>query len=443
MIKVLNKYKSSTFEYIYMVVMVIYMAQMTPETSRMVGQLSGNPIPFLLPIILTAILIKHHPISFKSIPLIKILTIISIWSIAIIIKEKLYNTEDLSYIFFLYYAIFIAYIHAQIYGKRLFLYYEDILTKFCYIAFFFWGLAVIIPGTASFFRLFPETSYGNNILYLFCWMDPAKGQVSSSIIRNAGCSWEPGRFAIMILPAIFFNISRNGIKFKRNKNIIILLLTLLSTQSTTGYSICMFLYAYFFISHINIRYILISIFLISPIIYGISQLDFMKNKISSQLDIENSIEQTEKSINYASITYKDYEYRGSLGRFQAIYFEWKNIINDPLLGYSRNTRHSYFSENISTNFVLTGGIIKLFGQYGIPLGLFLYCILFYSSIKIATMFHYKQKLALGFIILLSSISYITFCVPIFTTFWFYGYFYKRKKSLHFNKRAVPSWNGSN
>jgi len=132
MIKVLNKYKSSTFEYIYMVIMIIYMAQMTPETSRMIGQLSGNPIPFLFPIILTAILIRRHPISFKSISLVKILAIISIWSIAIVIKEQLFNAEELSYIFFLYYAIIIAYIHVQIYGKRLFIYYEDILVKICY-----------------------------------------------------------------------------------------------------------------------------------------------------------------------------------------------------------------------------------------------------------------------------------------------------------------------
>lgn len=442
MIKVLDRYKSPTFEYIYMIIMIIYMAQMTPETGRMVGQLSGNPIPFLIPIVSTAILIRRHPITFINNRLIKILTIISIWSIAIVIKKKLYNTENLSYIFFLYYAIIIAFIHAQIYGKRLFLYYEDILTKLCLIALLLWMLAVLIPSSSSIFRLFPETSYGNNILYLFCWMDPTKGQISSGIIRNAGCSWEPGRFAIMVLPAIYFNLSRIGIKFKQNRNIFILLGALLSTQSTTGFSTCLLLYIFFFIKHLNLRYIFLSIIVIVPIIYGVIQLDFMKDKIVKQLDVKSSLHQLEESINYAAVTYNDYEYRGSLERFQAIYFEWKNVINDPLLGYSRNTRHSYFSTNISTHFVLTGGVVKLLGQYGIPLGLFLYYMLFYSSIKIATMFHYKRKFAFGFIILLSSISYITFCIPIFTTFWFYGYFYKKEQGLHFNKRTIPSRNGS-
>ena len=56
--------KYGWFEIFYMLVMVIYMAQATPETGRMIGGLSGNPIPFLLPIILTYILWKKHPISF-------------------------------------------------------------------------------------------------------------------------------------------------------------------------------------------------------------------------------------------------------------------------------------------------------------------------------------------------------------------------------------------
>lgn len=426
MVKVLNKYKSRTFEYIYMVVMIIYMAQMTPDTSRMIGQLSGNPIPLLFPIILTVVLIKRHPISLKNVSLIKILIVISIWSIAIILKEELYSTEELSYIFFLYYAIIIAYIHIQIYGKKLFLYYEDILTKFCFIALFFWILAVVIPGTASIFRLFPETSYGNNILYLFCWMDPVKGQVSSGIIRNAGCSWEPGRFAIMILPAIYFNLSRKGINFKRNKNIIVLLATLLSTQSTTGISICLILYLLFFVKQLTPRYKFSGIIVMLPILYGIMQLDFMAQKIEDQLNVKSTLPQLEESMNYAAKTYKDYEYRGSLGRFQAIYFEWKNIIEDPLLGYGRNTNNSYFKEKISTHFELTGGIIKLIGQYGIPLGLFMYYILFKSSIQIAHSFRFKNKYAFGIIITLSSISYITFCIPIFTTFWFYGYFNKKQ-----------------
>ena len=58
--------KYGRFEIFYMLVMVIYMAQATPETGRMIGGLSGNPIPFLLPIILTYMLWRKYPISFNN-----------------------------------------------------------------------------------------------------------------------------------------------------------------------------------------------------------------------------------------------------------------------------------------------------------------------------------------------------------------------------------------
>lgn len=59
-------HKYGKFEMFYMFVIVIYMAQATPETSRMIGGISGNPIPLLLPMILTFILLKKNPISFNN-----------------------------------------------------------------------------------------------------------------------------------------------------------------------------------------------------------------------------------------------------------------------------------------------------------------------------------------------------------------------------------------
>lgn len=61
--------KRNSFEYIYMVVMIIYMAQMTSDTSRMVGGISGNPIPLLLPIVLSIILVIRNPIKNGTIGL--------------------------------------------------------------------------------------------------------------------------------------------------------------------------------------------------------------------------------------------------------------------------------------------------------------------------------------------------------------------------------------
>ena len=426
MINVLNTFRIKKFEYAYLIVMIIYMAQMHKATSRMFSTISGDPIPFLLPIVLTIILLTRNPISFYSKKLFTILSIITIWSICIIIKEQLYSIQELSYLFFLYYAVIIAYIHNQIYGYRILLLYEDILTKLCIISIILWIPSVILPNImSSFFHNFPDVGYGRNFLYLFNWMDPAKGQISI-LIRNAGCSWEPGRFAIMVVLAIYINLSREGIKFKGNRNIFILLFALLSTQSTTGFSIVLLLYTIFFIKTISFKYLFGSIILIFPIIYGISKLDFMYSKIQDQLEVKSSLDNLQKSIDYSEQVQDKGLYRGSLNRFQAIYFEYKNILEDPILGYSRNTEHSFFNKNISSNFVLTGGILKLLGQFGLPIGLFFYYVLYQSSIAISRDSKVKRKYALFLLFVLSSISYVIFCIPIFTTFWFYEYFNKKK-----------------
>lgn len=416
--KFLKKY--GRFEVFYMLVMVIYMAQATPETGRMVGTLSGNPIPFLLPIILTYILWRKHPISFNDRKFYLVLVIYGIWAICSLIKYGIYTTEELSYHFFMVYAIVIAYIHNKIYGYTLVPIYEQILVFFCKIAIGGWLIAVLIPASSSFFHLFPETAFGNHVLYLFNWMDPTKGQIYSGIIRNAGCSWEPGRFAIMVTLAIFCNLCQNGIKFRNNKNIWWLLIALVTTQSTTGYLTALVLYTIFVVKKFNFKYISLFILVMIPVIYGLMQLDFMAEKIDDRFKINEVNERFLESEAYYS-RHEGLDRHIALDRFQSIYFEWKNFLNDPILGYSRDFRKSLFAQSFISDYGLTGGLVSILSQYGIFLGLFIYYLLFHSSFCISRQFKYNKKYVLAICLILSSISYPIFGIPIFTTFWFYGF----------------------
>ena len=407
--------------------MIIYMAQATPETSRMVGSLSGNPIPFIIPIILTLILYKKHPISFKNKNLYKVLLIYTIWAICSLVKYNIFTTEEYSYHFFMIYAILIAYIHNRIYGGKMIPIYENLLVLLSKISIILWLFAVFAPFSSSFFRLFPETRYGNSVIYLFTWMDPVKGQIYSGILRNAGCSWEPGRFAIMITLAIFCNLCQYDIKFKHNKNIWWLLIALATTQSTTGYSITIILYIIFLIKKINIKYIVIAISIMLPTAYLILQFDFMSKKIITKIQEAQNISRLEQQFHWNSLHNKENTYLGSIDRFDAIVFEWQNVLNDPLLGYSRNTNHSYFSKNITSNYTLANGLIKTLGMYGCILGCYFFYLLYYSSSVIAASNKSPRKIALFTLFCLSAISYQILSVPIFTSFWFYGYFNKNKQ----------------
>lgn len=427
MMNVLKKNPIDAFEYLYMVVMVIYTAQMTEQTARMVGNLSGDPIPFLIPIVLTIILLHRNRISFDSSHLRNLMLVFLLWSIVVLIKNRtLFVTQELSYHFFLFYGILIAFIHVRVFGKKLFYLYEDIMAKLSYLPIFFWLIGLMFPElVANFFHQFQSTVFGNNFLYIYNWMDPAKGQIYL-IPRNAGFSWEPGRYSIMLTLAICFNLYRNGIRFRDNKQLIILLVALASTQSTTGYATVLILFLLFYIKKMTIKKLL-GVALLSPLLLMIANLDFMSNKIESQMDVDSSISSLEVSFDYAEKTRDEGEYRGSLDRFTAMYYEWENVKNDPILGYGLNAHNSYFYKQISTNFVLTGGIVKILGQYGIIIGLFIYFLAYKSSVKISKEMPYPSKYAFFFWLMMSSVSYVVFLIPVFTACWLWGIFAEEKR----------------
>ena len=428
MIKILDNFIYPIYEYLYLFVMVIYMAQMTPDTGRMVGSLSGNPIPLLIPIIMTVILLVRNPISFNHSKLWTFVGIMLCWSIAICYKFHDFSSSNLSYYIFLFYAIFIAFIHIRVYGRDLFPIYEHIMVILSAISLCLWGISVLFPATGDFFHLFPETANGNNVLYLYNWTDPTKIQVYGDIVRNQGCSWEPGRFAIMLIPAILINLSREGITFRNNKKIIILLLALASTMSTTGYCIVFLLYAIFWFNEINTKNILSFIFIALPLAIIIFSFDFMGEKIQEKTNFEGLTRERVHNINYNAKTHGD-EYLGSFDRFESMYFDWINFKQEPLLGYGRNPDYSWFRKNISKNFVLTAGFVKIFSHYGLFVGFFLYVILFLSSFNISQTCWYQNRFAFATALLLSSISYPVFSIPIFTAFWLYGLFgYKEDKA---------------
>ena len=442
MIKIHDDFFYPIYEYLYLFVMVIYMAQMTPDTGRMIGGLSGNPIPLLIPIVLTIILLVRNPISFAHSKLWTFVSIMLCWTFAACFKFHDFSSSNLSYYIFLFYAIFIAFIHVRVYGRDLFPIYEHIMVVFSAISLVLWGASLLIPPLSDLFRLFPETTFGNNFLYLFNWMDPLKGQLWGSLIRNAGCSWEPGRFAIMLVPAIVTNLSREGILFRGNTKIIILLLALVSTFSTTGYSITFLVYVIFWLREFNTKSILSFAFIALPLAAAIFSLDFMAEKIQDKANFEGLTRERMHNINYNAKTYGD-EYLGSLDRIESAYFEWENFKKEPFIGYGKNNDYSWFRQEVTKNFALTGGLVKTLSQYGIFIGFLLFALLFYSSAKISRTCWYQQRFAFAVALLVSSLSYPVFCIPIFTAFWLYGLFCYEEDEIAIDAEEIYEEDGEN
>ena len=425
MFSIFKKYNIDLIDYLYMVVMIIYMGQMTPETSRMVGNISGDLFPFLLPIVLTVFIAIKHRVSILNGNFAFILIIFLLWTGFITQKFNLSSNAELSFYFFLFYALIVAYVHVQAFGKKLLPLYEDIVVKLSIISLVLWTYSIFSIQAELYFRRFDPTSFGNNFYYVFNWMDPLKGQFYEGMSRNSGFSWEPGRFSVIAVMALYCNIARNGLKLF-DFNVIVLLITIASTLSTTGYVATAVLYLVATMSQMSAKKALILLFILLPTLTIVSRAGFMQKKIEEQMKVETNLKNLEENFNYHSENKEEGEYIASLERFTAMYFEWENVMNDPVFGYGVNTEHSNFYQNVSTNYQLTGGLVKILGQYGIPMGLFIYFLLLVSSRRIRGDYKNCPPWGLFVIILVCSISYMFFTIPVFTAFWMYGIFQRKK-----------------
>lgn len=407
------------YDYFYMFVLIIYMGQATPETTHMFSNFTFS-LAFFLPIILTFILWTRKPISLFDKKLLNTLLIYLIWAALSLYKYGNYSSGEFSYHFFMVYAILIAYIQVSIYGYRLLEIYESVMVWICKVTICLWLISVLIPISREFFSMFPTTYIGTNVGYIFEWNERS--------IRNSGCAWEPGRYAIMVALAVYCNICRNGIRFRNNINIWWFLVSIASTLSTTGISTILVLYSIYIIKHLSTRTVPIYLIFIIPIIVGLIQLDFMGGKISTRLDDAQDVTRWKNNFAWHNENTAKDKYISSIDRFEATVFEWQNFKQDPLLGYGRNTKNSYFYRNLSSHHSLATGFMKVFAMYGVFLGIYFYYILYLSSMTISKESKEKQKYGLFILISLSSISYQVLAIPIFTSFWFYGLFVNKTPS---------------
>ena len=156
---------------------------------------------------------------------------------------------------------------------------------FCSISLVVWLLANIMGAPfVSFMRSIsviqpssPTETY--SFLFGLC------SHIQMGIRRNLGFTWEPGRFACWILLGMYFNLVRNKFNIK-NKSFIILFLSLLTTLSTTGYSLLVVLILFVLMnkkSKLSKVIIVLCVVLVFPTVWGLS---IMSDKIEGLMDLD-------------------------------------------------------------------------------------------------------------------------------------------------------------
>ena len=174
----------------------------------------------------------------------------------------------------------------------------------------------------------------------------------------------------------------------------------------------------FSVKRISFSGFIIVLFVFIPIGYYILNLEFISNKLTNQIDTFIDLD---TFIRYQS--YRDDDDKIlALERIPSIGVEFRNWLEDPILGYG-HWGNSWFYNNITESATTCGGLVQVFSTYGAILGGFFYFCLFISSRNISRLFGGNSRGFILFIItILSSISYPVFGVMFFTSIWFYGLF---------------------
>jgi len=238
----------------------------------------------------------------------------------------------------------------------------------------------------------------------------------NSLIRNSGMFWEPGAFAGYLILALVFIALKNR-KYQAGpyvKEVLIIIIGLITTQSTTGYLV----FGMILIIHSIQTYRLGKIVIIPILALSISlvylNVNFLREKIETQLtDTENM---DENDI--------------SPGRFGALKMDWQYIKSQPLTGngWHVSTRYRFHPQITEENGIGHGnGMSNTMAIWGIPFFLFwLYCV--YRFVFQLSRSSFTGWSSLFIIILLLQGEQFLY-YPVFLSFFFLPFIYPNILSL--------------
>jgi len=202
-----------------------------------------------------------------------------------------------------------------------------------------------------------------------------RSRTNDLFLRNSGMFWEPGVFQAYINLVLFLNLNRIKYLWKKERfKVIIILIALLSTQSTTGYItffVIMTIYSFIYIKKYNIVNKLVIFFvvvIISSLLYN--NVSFLGDKIENQ-------------FNEISTTDKDF----TNGRFGSLLFDLHYIQKHPLIGngFHEKTRyadHPWMIKDIQSgiSFGFSNGLSGFISSAGfLGMGWYFFLIIYWNN----------------------------------------------------------------
>jgi hypothetical protein len=228
--------------------------------------------------------------------------------------------------------------------------------------------------------------------------------------RNCGFMFEPGAFGSLLAIAIGLNLIHNNFKLK-NKRLIILVIALITTQSTTAFLalICVILF-YLVNKGLKKGIILIPVGVI--LIYFLFQLPFMSKKISDLSD------NPDKQLNQTIQLGYDSQRTQSLGRFAGLLLNYEDFRKSPVFGIGG---HDAYTEKAEHHWDVNS--VNGLGNYLVTFGLFGILFLIFNLSKTFSSVTMDSKLKgnyyLVLMVLVISFSFMLIETPLFFSFQIY------------------------
>jgi hypothetical protein len=421
---VVKSSRISFFENLFVLMLILYGGM--GNTFFVSLSYTENPIGLFLPVFLSVILIVKWKVKF-DIQFCILIYLFDFYFFAVSIK---YNDIHPNFFIIFLLKFFIVYAAIKALKFNLFIIYEKFLYYLAIIGLLMWGIQIVLGGDTLYdyfskIYLIKSTSFVssdglNAIIYSVI---PSSGLSSYNfrIPRNCGYAWEPGGFAVYICLALFINLFITNSNGNSKKRFWVLLLALVSTQSTTGYIIFTVLIIYYTINKRLNKVLLLLPIVITSLIF-IFSLPFMKNKIIELFAETKTIDQiTEQSI--------DSENSVNTQRFASFTIAFIDFRNNPILGLASHKEETW-TYKLGANISTISGVGNVLAQYGIVGFLFFIISSIKSSFLFSKNFIYKGRFLLFLIILLISISYSIVLLPLMMSFWMFALFeYQETKEI--------------
>ena len=409
------------FDYLYVFLCVIFLGSATVFTQGSlenfglsvnggVESVIGKLLMFLLSVCLLTKYGFHPSQCFNR----KITLIIIVWGILQYFVYRKFSTYPFVRLMNVYFAMVLI----ICYGEKLVYILDHIFVKLAIISVVLWSFLVLVPDVVEFFlSMSPIKGYGlvkGNSIFVF-----ASGFQYEIVKRNIGFAWEPGRFGSIMAFAVFLNLIVNKMEVRNNKGFWILSVAILSSQSTTAY-LAYLAVLVFFLYNRDRKYIVKLIPFVLLFAVLLLSLDFMGEKLQDlSVFNEEHQEDFERQLEY----YSTQDNVLVPQRFDGLLLEGLNILHSPLIGNATDT-YSYLEEMFGLKFSLSNGVLRIFANMGLFIGVLYYWLLIKSSKWMSNTYQYKGTMAFFLIFFMINISYSWIFEPIFLTFILYPFIVK-------------------